>query len=318
MGIHDLPPLAALRAFEAVARRSSFKKAAEDLAVTPTAVSHHIRQLETYLGRRILDRTPRAVALTAEGAALYEVTRSGFAAIARVVAQLQEGGSATRITLSSTAAFLGHWLVPRLEALRHKLPSIDLRLHASDALVDLRAGGIEAAIRYGKGPFANGAALCNDVFAPVCSRALRIATPVDLRRTTLLHVDGRRRPQPLPDWQLWCDKAGVRDVDTASGQHFPDSQLAVQAAIAGQGVAIVSLVLVSDALAAGLLEAPFSVALPGETYHFVCAEELEGRPDIAQLRNWFVRELADAPALGRDSQGPRARPLRPPLSARGE
>ena len=299
MIIPDLPPLAALRAFEAVARRSSFKRAAEELAVTPTAVSHHIRRLETYLGRRVLDRTPRAVALTSEGAALYEVTRSGFMAITRVVAQLREGGGATRITLSSTAAFLGHWLVPRLDALRRKLPSIDLRLHPSDALVDLRPGGIEAAIRYGKGPFTNAVALRDDVFAPVCSPALRIATPEDLRRTTLLHVDARRRPQPIPDWRRWCDKAGIEDVDMASGQHFPDSHLAIQAAIAGQGIVLVSLVLVGDALTRNLLEAPFSVALPGETYHFVCAEELEGRPDIVKLRNWFVRELADEPGAGR-------------------
>jgi LysR family glycine cleavage system transcriptional activator len=291
----DLPPLAALRVFEAVARRSSFKLAAEELSVTPTAVSHQIRQLETYLRRRVLDRTPRSVTLTAEGAALYEVTRSGFTAIAEVVAQLRKGPRATRITLSSTAAFLGHWLASRLDALRRELPSIDLRLHPSDALVDLRPGGVEAAIRYGKGPFANAFPLCTDAFAPVCSPALEIAAPEDLRRATLLHVDGRRRPQPLPDWRHWCAEAGIPDVDTASGQHFPDSLLAVQAALAGQGVAIVSLVLVGDALAAGLLEAPFSVALPGETYHFVCAEGLEKRADMVNLRSWFARELANGP-----------------------
>jgi LysR family glycine cleavage system transcriptional activator len=161
--------------------------------------------------------------LTAEGAALYEVTRSGFTAIAEVVAQRHLGASATRITLSSTAAFLGHWLAPRLDSLRREFPSIDLRLHASGALVDLRPGGIEAAIRYGKGPFANAFPLCTDVFAPVCSPALKIASAADLRRTTLLHVDGRRRPQPLPDWRHWCEQAGINDVDTESGQHFPEA-----------------------------------------------------------------------------------------------
>ena len=228
-----LPALGALRAFEAVARRSSFKQAADELAVTPTAISHQIRQLETYLGCRVLDRTPRSVALTAEGAALYEVTRSGFATIAAVVAQLREGAGATRVTLSSTAAFLGHWLTSRLETLRRDLPGIDLRLHASDAVVDLVPGGIDTAIRYGKGPFANAIPLCRDVYAPVCSPALGIATLADLRRATLLHVDGRRRPQPVPDWRRWYEAAGVGDVDTASGQHVPDSLLAVQAAIAG-------------------------------------------------------------------------------------
>ena len=296
MARSDLPVLSALRAFEAVARRSSFKQAAEELAVTPTAISHQIRQLETYLGRRVLDRTPRSTALTAEGAALYEVTRSGFAAIAAVVAQLREGAGATRITLSSTAAFLGHWLASRLEALRRDLPSIDLRLHPSDAIVDLRPGGIEAAIRYGKGPFANAVPLCRDVFAPVCSPTLGIAAVADLRRATLLHVDGRRRPQPSPDWRRWCEEAGAHDVDPATGQHVPDSLLAVQAAVAGQGVAIVSLLLARDALAAGLLIAPFPVALPGETYHFACAEGLEEQAEMVSLRSWFARELANEPS----------------------
>jgi LysR family glycine cleavage system transcriptional activator len=203
--------------------------------------------------------------------------------------------------LSSTAAFLGHWLTSRLEALRRDLPAIDLRLHASDAVVDLKPRGIEAAIRYGKGPFANAVPLCKDSFAPVCSPALKIKSLAGLRRATLIHIDGRRRPQPLPDWRRWCAQAGATDIDTSAGQHFPDSLLAVQAAIAGQGVAIVSRVLASHALRAGLLVAPFPVSLPGDTYHFVCAEGVEERADIVSLRNWFARELAEPGAVTRQT-----------------
>lgn len=286
-----LPPLPALRAFEAVARRTSFKQAAAELSVTPTAISHQIRQLETYLGRRVFDRTPRSVTLTAEGAALYEVTRAGFEAIAEVVARVRAEPGSTRITLSSTSAFLGHWLPSRLEALRREMPAIDLRLHTSDAVADLQRGGIDVAIRYGKGPFENAMPLCDDAFAPICSPTLGIKTLAELRRATLIHVDGRRRPLPTPDWRRWCKKAGVTNIDTGAGQHFPDSLLAVQAAIAGQGVAIVSLVLVSHALDAGVLVAPFSVTLPGDAYHFVCAEGLQERADIARLRQWFTAEM---------------------------
>jgi LysR family glycine cleavage system transcriptional activator len=193
--------------------------------------------------------------------------------------------------LSSTAAFLGHWLTSRLEGLRRELPSIDLRLHASDAVVDLKQGGIEAAIRYGEGPFPGGVVLCNDAFAPVCSPKLKIKTFADLRRAPLIHIEGRRRPQPVPDWRRWCEKAKVRDIGTRPGHHFPDSLLAVQAAIAGQGVAIVSLVLVSHALRAGLLVTPFDVSLPGDRYYFVYADGLQERPDIASLRSWFAREM---------------------------
>lgn len=288
----SLPPLLALRAFEAVARRASFKRAAEELAVTPTAISHHIRQLERFLGWRVLDRTPRSVALTPDGAQLFEATHTGFVEIAEVVARLREGRRSS-ITLSSTAAFFGHWLVSRLERLRRDLPAIDLRLHTSDEIVDLRPGGVEAAIRYGKGPFVNSAPLCGDVFAPVCSPKLGITALADLREVTLLHVDGRRRPQPPPDWRHWCAKAGAAGVDTAAGQHFPDSLLAVQAAIAGQGIAIVSLVLARDAIEAGLLTLPFSTMLAGDSYHFAWAEGSQERSALTSLRCWFTRELRE-------------------------
>jgi LysR family glycine cleavage system transcriptional activator len=297
MAKSSLPPLGALRAFDVVARRASFRQAADELSVTPTAISHQIRQLETYLGKRVFDRGPHSVTLTPEGATLFDVTRSGFGAIAEAVARIREGADVTRITLSSTSAFLGHWLPPRLETLRRELPAIDLRLHASDTVVDLKRGGIEVAIRYGKGPYANAVPLCDDAFAPVCSPALKIKRLADLRRATLIHVDGRRRPQLLPDWRHWCKKAGARDIDTTSGQHLPDSLLAVQAAIARQGVAIVSLVLVSNALRAGLLVRPFPVLLAGDTYHFVCADGLEKNAAIASLRSWFIRELTNEPPV---------------------
>jgi LysR family glycine cleavage system transcriptional activator len=288
-----LPPLSSLRAFEAAARRASFKKAAEELFVTPTAISHQIRQLETWLGVRVLDRTPRAVTLTAEGSALYEAVASGFAGIGKVASQLRGAQVPATLTLSSTPAFLSHWMAPRMGELRRLHPDIDLRLHASDAVVDLRSGGIEAAIRYGKGPFAGAAsiALRQDAFAPVCSPRLGLSRPADLRQATLIHIDGRTSPTPPPDWPRWCARAELGGVDTQSGLRFPDSLLATQAVIAGQGVAIVSLTLVADALAAGLLVAPFKKTLDGETYHFACATDIEKRPDIVKLRHWFLRTM---------------------------
>lgn len=297
MAKHRLPPLSSLRAFEAAARRSSFKAAAEELFVTPTAISHQIKQLETHLGLRVLDRTPRAVSLTAEGRVLYEATASGFAEIARAMAQLRQRREPTMLTLSSTTAFLSHWMVPRLAELRRLLPDIDLRLHASDAIVALRSGGVDAAIRYGKGPFAEVASipLRDDVFGPVCSPVLGLAALEDLRRTTLIHIDGRQVPVPVPDWPRWCAEAGLRDVDTQAGLRFPDSMLAVQAAIAGHGVAIVSRVLVADALDTGLLVAPFAPVLRGETYHFACAPDIEKRQDIVALRAWFLSVMAGRP-----------------------
>ncbi|SCX29347.1 MULTISPECIES: LysR substrate-binding domain-containing protein [Agrobacterium] len=289
-----LPPLSSLRAFEAAARRTSFKAAAEELLVTPTAISHQIRQLEAYLGFRVLNRTPRAVTLTLPGMALYEATAAGFGEIERVVAQLRVDTGPTAVTLSSTTAFLSHWLVPRIEALRKTIPTIDLRLHSSNVVEDLRPGGIETAIRYGNGPFpgVTSVVLCTDQLTPVCSPNLGVSNLDDLRDATLIHIDGRNRPSPTPEWSSWCALAGFTGLDTDAGPRFPDSMLAVQAAIAGQGVTIVSRVLAVDALAAGLLQAPFAQSLTGDAYHFVCAAGLAHRADITALRTWFQASFA--------------------------
>src|SRR5262249_22898097 len=150
---YDLPPLSALRAFEAVARRASFKAAAAELFVTPTAISHQIRQLETWLGVRVLDRSPRAVSLTPPGTELYEAAASSFAEISRAVSRVRQGPAPATLTLSATSGFLSQWLVPRLAELRRVLPDLDLRLHADEAVVALRAGSVDVAIRYGKGPY---------------------------------------------------------------------------------------------------------------------------------------------------------------------
>ncbi|WP_245448907.1 LysR family transcriptional regulator [Phyllobacterium sophorae] len=219
----DMPPLTALRAFEATARLSSFKAAAAELFVTPTAISHQIRQLEEYLGLRVLDRTPRSVKLTSKGKELYEATVSGFGEIRRSVTRLREFENPKALTLSATTAFLSHWLVPRLAEIRRVLPELDLRLHASETMVKLQPGEIDVAIRYGKGPFAGVEAtpLKIDVFAPVCSPGLNMMNPEDIHRVALIHVDGRTSPLPLPDWPRWCAEAGISGVNTTAGLGFP-------------------------------------------------------------------------------------------------
>ena len=295
---HALPPLTALRAFEAAARRASFKAAAAELHVTPTAISHQLRQLEHWLGVRVLDRSPRAVSLTAAGAELYEAVATGLSEIGRVASRLRHDPAPAALTLSATSGFLSQWLVPRLADIQRALPALELRLHAADAVVALSAGRVEVAIRYGSGPYpgVQATALCDDHFAPVCSPRLGLSRAGDLRRAKLLHVEGRRVPRPAPSWARWCAQAGVTRVNTEAGLRFTDSLHAVQAAIAGQGIALVSLVLVSDALASGLLVQPFRPVLRGATYHFACAPELAARADVATLRTWFQQQLA-APSV---------------------
>lgn len=301
MPTYELPPLNALRAFEAAARRSSFKAAAAELFVTPTAISHQVRQLESFLGVRVLDRTPRSVSLTSAGTELYDAAAAGFTDLSRVVSRLRKGLAPATLTLSATTGFLSQWLVPRLAEVRSLLPGRELRLHASDAPVPLKAGEIDVAIRYGKGPFpgVEATALKADTFAPVCSPRLKLSRLRDLGSATLIHVEGQRVPRPPPTWARWCRQAGITGVNTDAGIRFTDSLHAVQAALAGQGVAIVSLVLVEEVLASGLLIQPFGEVLRGETYHFVCPPSLSGRSDVVALRRWFQRNLSSGTPVAR-------------------
>jgi LysR family glycine cleavage system transcriptional activator len=284
----------ALRAFEAVARRSSFRLAAAELFVTPTAVSHQVRNLESYLGVRLLHRSPRSVSVTDSGRELVEVTASGLAEISRVVARLRQGLVSPKLTLSATTSFLSQWLVPRIAEVRRLLPRLDLRLHAADAPVALEAGSVDAAVRYGRGSFPGLEAtlLVEDAFAPVCSPRLGMARPRDLRKANLIHVDGMRAPRPPPTWARWCAETGVTGVDTDAGLRFTDSLHAVQAAMAGEGVVIASVVLVADAIAKGLLVRPFEQVLSGAAYYFVCPSTLSARADVVALREWLRKSLA--------------------------
>jgi LysR family glycine cleavage system transcriptional activator len=289
----DLPPLGALRAFEATARRRSFKDAATELFVTPTAISHQIRQLEEFLGVRVLNRTPQAVSLTPEGQVLFEAAGETFEALRVATRRVRTLADDQVLTLSSTPAFLSNWFIPRLAEARKCFPDLELKLCASDEITDLRAGIVDIAVRYGRGPFPphSSTLLRNDSFAPVCSPRLGISSLEDLRSATLIHVDGRRVPQPTPDWANWSRAAGFDGLDVAAGPRFTDGNHALQAAIAGHGVTIVSLVLAEDAINAGLLVQPFSHTLSGEAFHFVVAHGIAGRADIMALGEWFLTQM---------------------------
>ncbi len=288
-----LPPLLALRAFEAVARRLSFKAAADELSVTPTAISHHIRHLEENVGARLLERTPRTCRLTPAGSALFEAVASGFSDIRQVAARLRRSGARSFLTISATPAFLSLWLVPRMREIADQLRDLDLRLHASKSATSFQDDGVDIAIRYGGRALSSveSTVLQQDEFTPICSPALGLRSLRDLRRATLLHVEGYRTPRPAPDWSRWCKEAGLDGIDTESGPRFGDSLHAIQAAIGGQGVLLGSPLIVQDALSAGALVRPFDQALAGAAYCFVCPAAIAQREDVQALRAWFQRNL---------------------------
>lgn len=289
-----LPPLASLRAFEAAARHLSFRRAAGELGVTPTAISHQIRLLEETLGAKLFDRGPREVRLTEAGNLLFPSCRDAFAVMSEAIGQVRRSIARKAVTLTTTTAFAAGWLVPRTRKFNLAHPDLTLRIHPCDTVVNLHAGDADCAIRYGRAPFPGLLAdpLMEERFAPVCSPRLAICTPADLKQHTLLHSVWHRQDANTPSWRKWCALAGVRDIDTDAGTVLTDDAHVIQAAIAGQGVALLSTVLVQDALEAGLLSRPFGPELEGLGYYFVYPAERAEAPLVRAVRAWLLGEIA--------------------------
>tara|TARA_R110002167_G_scaffold162668_2_gene359207 strand:- start:55 stop:879 length:825 start_codon:yes stop_codon:yes gene_type:complete len=271
----------------------SFKRAAEDLAVTPTAISHQIRLLEEVLGVRLFERRPRRVALTPAGSTLFPAVNGAFAAMREAVGRVTENKRRRGLTLSATTAFTAKWFVPRLARFAEAHSDIDLRLHASDEVVNFGAGRADVAVRYGPGPFPDlvSEPLFVERFAPVCSPGLGVRSPEDLKGQTLLHSEWRTVDAMTPSWARWCDEAGLAGLDTDAGPVFLDDSHLIQATVASQGVALLSPVLVREELAAGYLVQPFGPELPGYAYHLVHPPQSDCAEDIEALKDWMKRAL---------------------------
>lgn len=290
---HRLPPLGSLRAFDAIVRQGSFKQAAETIGVSPTAISHQIRVLETALNQAVFERSAREVKLTAAGELLSQATGGAFTALQQAVDAVHQLQLPPALTLTTTSNFLTHWLLPRLQDLKSSCPQIDLRLHTTLELVDLAQPGVDVAIRYSQSVdlLLHSVELYRDSFVLVASPTLRLRQLADLQHCTLFHVQNRLVPQPAPDWHQWRDRFGPPALDLASGLHFTDETYAIQAAIAGQGVAIVSRLLAKDFIDKQILCTPFSGHLPGANYYLVCTQRNARREEIQQFSAWLTSRM---------------------------
>jgi|SRR5476651_1167934 len=288
-----LPPLGSLRVFNAVAAHHSFKLAAEDIGVTATAVSHQMRLLEQNLQTTLCERNAKGVMLTPAGEILFSTTQRLFSDLRDTVNKIQALNTPPAFTITTTSNFLTHWLVPRLAHLKTAWPRMELRLHTSVERVDLTRKTMDAAIRYREAPEETLACtlLYKDSFTLVASPALTLNRLADLSSVTLFHVDNRHVPSPAPSWQNWRDQIGPATLDIEAGLHFTDETHAIQATVAGLGVAIVSKLLAQDFIRQGVLIAPFDSALPGANYYFVTLPELAEREDIVNLKNWLLGEM---------------------------
>ena len=292
-----LPPLSALRAFEAAARLQSFSKAAEELNVTPAAISHQVHALEEDLGVKLFHRLNRAVELTASGRILLPGLSEAFAGIQASVRRLRSHNDTGTLTITASPSFAAKWLVLRLHRFQEQWPAIDVRISASNELVDLTRGDFDLAIRYGTGryPGLHVELLAENEVFPACSPRLLengppLRSPEDLRQHMLIHDEMVDRDPLMPTWAMWLKAAGVVDAPARSVT-FGGPQLALEAAIAGQGVVLAYSTIAAADLADGRLVRLFSLSLPDVfSYYIVTAPGALERAKVKAFRDWLRAE----------------------------
>ena len=311
---YRLPPLNALRAFEAAARHLSFKDAGEELSVTPTAISHQIRGLEEYLGFYLFRRLTRALELTREGRAMLPKVREGLECFAAAIESTRQHDAGGRLLVTSPPAFANRWLIRHLPAFTADHPEIQLHMAASldtiDARdvsgvsglegIDVRDDEAEVFIRFGHGQY-DGCRV-DRLFAPayavVCSPRLLLGMrplnePGDLRRHNLLHDESIMELLDRPTWAEWLQVAGVSGINPDTGTHFSDPGLVLSAAIDGVGVAIASKPLIEAEVTAGRLVVPFDIVIRRtQAYYLVAPEAIADRPIVNTFRRWLRSEAA--------------------------
>jgi LysR family transcriptional regulator, glycine cleavage system transcriptional activator len=300
---NHLPPLGALRAFEAAARHRSFSKAAEELFVTPAAISHQIHALEQDLGVKLFHRLSRSVALTESARVLLPGLSEGFAGIEAAVRRLKAHNDTGTLTVTASPSFAAKWLVLRLHRFQARCAEVDVRISATDEIVDLGKGDFDIAIRYGAGHYPGlevELLFTNEVF-PACSPRLLaegapLRTPDDLRHHALIHDRAVERDPLVPTWSMWLKAAGVKDVAATGGLSFNNIHLALDAAIAGHGVVLAYSTIAAADLAAGRLVRLFSLSLPDQfAYYIVTAPGALDRPKVRAFHDWLRDEAGRRP-----------------------
>ena len=294
-------PLNALRAFEAAARHLSFSKAADELHVTPAAISHQIKGLEDRWGLALFVRNNRNLTLTDKARLILPEVSEGFAVLDRAVTRLTAAKNPRALTVSSAPSVAAKWLLPRLHRFQDAHPEIDVHIQASNQVADFTNDNVDVALRYGRGPYPGlhtDLLLEGDLF-PVCSPALLegehpLKEPSDLKHHMLLHDDSWRWDgAPALDWEMWLRAAGVTDVDPRRGPHFDGLTLALEAAAMGRGVVLTTLSTAGGDLEAGRVVRPFDLSLPLDfKVRFVCPPGALERPNIRAFRDWVVAEAA--------------------------
>jgi LysR family glycine cleavage system transcriptional activator len=300
---YRLPPLNALRAFEAAARELSFTKAAVELNVTPAAVGYQVRRLEDHLGMKLFHRLNRALVLTDAGRAFLPVVHEAFELLSKGSMELSAHEPERVLSVSVAQSLGAKWLVPRLDRFRARHPKLELRIDSTDELADFARDDVDVAVRYARrvDPDLYSVLVLVDQVFPVCSPALAagahpLRDPADLRHHKLLN-----QWQNDVTWSDWLRAAEAAGVDASHGPVFSHISLAVDAAIAGQGVALGRSPLVADDLESGRLVRPFDTALVSDLAYFVvCRPERANESKIRAIRafrDWVLLEARGSEAV---------------------
>ena len=291
---HRLPPLNALRAFEATARHLSVKNAADELCVTPGAVSQMLKALELHLGVMLFKRMNRRLSLTDAGQDYLPAIRNAFRQIAEATRRVATSADTGILTVSVTPAFAAGWLVPRLKGFQDAHAEIDLQVVTGKALVDFLRDGVDVAVRHGLGRYPGlrservFAVELVPVAAPTLVAALGVPTdPAELTRWPHVH-DAERK-----DWHLWFQAQGIDEIGPSRGPAFDDSSLLLKAVLAGQGAGLLPAAMAALDLAEGRLVKLADVAWPEAfAYYLVYPEISHDRPKVAAFRSWILDAAA--------------------------
>ena len=295
-----LPPLNSLRAFEAVGRHLSFSKAANELNVTPGAVSQQVRGLEEFLEIRLFKRRNRSIVLTDSGQIFLPLLSDGFSRIAEAVDSVRRSQGDEPLTITAAPSFTSKWLIPRLCKFQALHPEIDVRIDASSRLVDFVREDIDVGIRFGTGEVEglDSVYLFSFDLIPVCSPDLKhegkaLQDLSDIRHHTLLHSQDTDFDPSFPDWAMWLATAGVDDVDASRGIFFSQGEMVIEAAIEGQGIALAASVMAAGAIESGRLVQPFETRLPVRlSFHLISTRQKSRSSKIGVFRQWILDESA--------------------------
>ena len=301
--LEQFPGLRSLRAFHAAAQHLNFTRAATEMAVTPAAISHQIKELEDQIGVALFTRTSRTMTLTREGEILAAAAAESLDTLARAVKRIKRLENRKVLKVSASPSIAAKWLVPRLDRFLDQAPGAEVRVDVSTTVLDFDRDDVDIAIRFGRGhyPGLKADLLFTDKIFPVCSPRIitkekPLSTPKDLLRHTLIHLDYEAQGVVWPNWKMWMLAAGIKDFDDKRGLHFSQTSLTVQAAIDGHGVALGDSSLVADDLISGRLVKPFELSLrtpPQFAYHVISPLDTTQNPLVDAFRQWCLQEAKE-------------------------